>query len=204
MTDGTVLKRSVNPTHTFEHLSCFFPGLLALGVHLLPLNRLDTLGIDINALANDLSPEHRLAYTNLAKFNLADLHLWAAEGIAQTCYLTYADQPTGLGPDTVRMNVDREVGGIRWMDAMRAWKEDEDKMGGWWRRSGPGSRFDHPPPGVGDLKSWTSPVQENETLEGVVRPGSARSKGKPVNLYGRDYYIKEGSYLLRPEVRGVF
>jgi hypothetical protein len=31
-----------------------------------------------------------------------DRHAWAADGLAHTCWLTYADQPSGLGPDEVR------------------------------------------------------------------------------------------------------
>lgn len=200
------MKRSVVPSHNFEHLACFFPGLLALGVHLLPLNHLDALGIDVAALADGLSPLDRHAYDDLAEFNLADLHLWAAEGIAQTCYLTYADQPTGLGPEIVRMDVDRELGGTRWIDALRAWKKDQDQLNSWWSiRSGQGwgSRYTRPPPGVGDIKPWTSPLSENMTVEAVLRTGSARSKGKPISSYGRDYYIRDPGYLLRPEVRGV-
>ncbi|KAH0835805.1 glycoside hydrolase [Lanmaoa asiatica] len=51
VTDSTMWKRGIAPSHSFEHLACFFPGLLALGVHLLPLNHLDALGINLTALA---------------------------------------------------------------------------------------------------------------------------------------------------------
>ena len=189
-------KRGITPTHTFEHLACFFPGLLALGVHLLPLNNLDALGINVTALADDLLPADHWALADLAHFDLADLHLWAAEGIAQTCYLTYADQPTGLGPEIVRMEVHPEMGALRWMDAMRAWAG----------RGGPGERWKkasgwgRAPPGVVDLKPWTSPLHGDVTVERLVRPG--RSKGKP-NTYGRDYLIGNTAYYLRPEVRGA-
>ncbi|KAH0835804.1 glycoside hydrolase [Lanmaoa asiatica] len=146
-------------------------------------------------------PADRRAYTHLAEFDLADVHLWAAEGIAQTCYLTYADQPTGLGPEIVRMDVDPEVGGIRWIDAMRAWKAGEGEQGGGKGRRGgrwknePG--WGHLPPGVRDMKPWTSPLYENVTVEGLVRP--VRSKGKGPDTFGRDYLIKDTAYYLRPE-----
>ena len=65
-------------TGVFEHLSCFFPGLLALGAHILP--------------ANAFSSSHE-----------RNLHKAVARGIAQTCYLTYADMPSGLGADEVMM-----------------------------------------------------------------------------------------------------
>ncbi|KAJ7590997.1 glycoside hydrolase [Mycena floridula] len=56
------------------HLSCFLPGLLALGVHTL-----------------DLSPEDE------------ERHRWAAHGLAYSCYIGYADQLSGLGGDVMQM-----------------------------------------------------------------------------------------------------
>ena len=197
VTDAFIRKRGVVPSHLSEHLACFFPGLLALGVHLLPLNHLDALGINVTALADDLLPADRRAFADLTKFNLADVHLWAAEGLAQTCYLTYADQPTGLGPETVRMDV-HELGAIRWMDAMRAWREAPSEPNGWWRRAPRGE--DALPPGVGDIKPWTSPLDTDVTVEELVKPG--RRKGK-ANTFGRDYLIQNRAYYLRPEVRGT-
>ncbi|PFH51964.1 glycoside hydrolase family 47 protein [Amanita thiersii Skay4041] len=64
------------PSHTFEHLSCFLPGLLALGVYTLP----------------DMAAQDK------------ELHMWAAKGLAYTCYITYADHATGLGPDEMKMS----------------------------------------------------------------------------------------------------
>lgn len=58
-----------SPTHIFEHLTCFLPGMLALGAAMLP----------------DTPPTH----------------MWAAQGLAQTCWTLYADSPTGLSPDEV-------------------------------------------------------------------------------------------------------
>ncbi|KZV97787.1 seven-hairpin glycosidase [Exidia glandulosa HHB12029] len=120
----------------FEHLACFFPGLLALGVETLD--------------EKELSAEDR------------QMHLWVAEGLAHSCWLMYADQPSGLGP---------ELAGFDW------WRADA-REGKWikaveeWRRVGsPGGK----PPGVGDLAP-------------PVKPGEAK-----------DYNIRVGSYLLRPE-----
>ncbi|KAG8891372.1 hypothetical protein FRB99_003638, partial [Tulasnella sp. 403] len=62
------------PTGKLEHLTCFLPGLLALGVH---------------TLHEHLSLRERRT------------HMYAAEGLAQTCWLLYADAVTGLGPDEV-------------------------------------------------------------------------------------------------------
>lgn len=60
------------PSRKFEHLSCFLPGLLALGAH---------------ALEGEMDPTER------------ELHMWAAEGLAYSCWLMYADQPSGLAPE---------------------------------------------------------------------------------------------------------
>jgi mannosyl-oligosaccharide alpha-1,2-mannosidase len=87
-----------------EHLSCFLPGLLALGVHTLP---------------EDVLPVHE-----------RQRHLWVAEGLAHTCWLTYADFGTGLGPDEVWFGapVDEKgevgPGGALWVDALAKWKEE--------------------------------------------------------------------------------
>ncbi|KAG7093987.1 hypothetical protein E1B28_007617 [Marasmius oreades] len=70
------------PSHRFEHLSCFLPGLLALGVNTLNFDDPDVSWFD---------KEQR------------ELHLWAAQGLAYACWLSYADQKTGLGPDEMYM-----------------------------------------------------------------------------------------------------
>ncbi|KZT02414.1 glycoside hydrolase family 47 protein [Laetiporus sulphureus 93-53] len=93
-----------SPSHLFEHLSCFLPGLLALGAQTL-----------------ELGPRDRR------------IHQWAAEGLAQTCWLTYADHPTGLGPDIVLMDQIRKTpenphGGL-WIAHLEEW-EDAGKPGG--------------------------------------------------------------------------
>ncbi|KAG6890086.1 hypothetical protein C0995_012035 [Termitomyces sp. Mi166 len=84
------------PSHTFEHLSCFLPGLLALGVHTL-----------------NLPTKER------------ELHSWAAEGLARTCWATYLDTETGLGPDEVLMlpGIWSEGGKGLWIKHVREWEE---------------------------------------------------------------------------------
>ncbi|KIO15590.1 glycoside hydrolase family 47 protein, partial [Tulasnella calospora MUT 4182] len=64
------------PSGDLEHLSCFLPGLLALGAHTL----------------RDI-PE------NVFPAEERKLHLDIAKGLATTCYLVYADSFTGLAPD---------------------------------------------------------------------------------------------------------
>ncbi|EIW79066.1 glycoside hydrolase family 47 protein [Coniophora puteana RWD-64-598 SS2] len=70
------------PTHRLEHLSCFLPGLLALGVQ-----TLGSAGGGEGALS---------AYEE-------EMHMWAAKGLAYTCAASYGDTATGLGPDELRM-----------------------------------------------------------------------------------------------------
>lgn len=64
------------PAYKMEHLSCFYPGLLSLGVELL------TSSSELPA-------------------RLKERHQWAAEAIAETCWVMYADNPTGLGSEVI-------------------------------------------------------------------------------------------------------
>ncbi|KAF9006011.1 glycoside hydrolase family 47 protein [Cyathus striatus] len=175
-------KGKARPTRIFEHLSCFLPGLLALGAHTLPLDRLqEELNIHLLALGNTSSfGKAGYGYEVLAKYDLKQLHLWAAEGLAQTCWLTYADQPTGLGPDEIVFTAGENQkiwDGTRWKNEFEVypWIESVEK----WRRSG--SRG--PAPGVADKLP-------------VVYSQEERLSGKP---RGRDYALFKSQYLLRPE-----
>jgi len=126
-----------SPSQNFEHLSCFLPGLLALGVHTLPESafRQQSTSSDI--------PRH----PSLAHYDLRELHLLAATGLAESCWLMYADQPTGLGPEMVLMH-----GGGPWIDALDRWKA----------RSGRGM-----PPGVGEKEP--QPIPGWETRDYNIR-----------------------------------
>ncbi|KAG8956302.1 hypothetical protein FRC04_004382 [Tulasnella sp. 424] len=79
-----------SPSYIYEHLSCFLPGLFALGAHSL-----------------DLSPEEK------------QLHLWIADGLTQTCYISYADQTSGLGPEEMQF-VRRST---LWYPQYKIWKK---------------------------------------------------------------------------------
>ncbi|OBZ66679.1 Mannosyl-oligosaccharide 1,2-alpha-mannosidase IC [Grifola frondosa] len=83
------------PSNTFEHLSCFLPGLLALGARTLPLAAHDR-----------------------------ELHEWAAQGLAYSCWLSYADHASGLGPDEMAM----DSGGKRWLDEVEKWRHRADRQ----------------------------------------------------------------------------
>ncbi|KAF9244675.1 glycoside hydrolase [Melanogaster broomeanus] len=91
-----------NPSRKLEHLSCFLPGLLALGARTLALPPADQ-----------------------------ELHEWAAQGLAYTCYLSYADSATGLGPEEMIMDAlptsgsnDNPRFAGRWIDRVRTWIKD--------------------------------------------------------------------------------
>ncbi|KAJ8495292.1 hypothetical protein ONZ45_g12916 [Pleurotus djamor] len=99
------------PTHNFEHLSCFLPGLLALGAH--------TLG-------DALSSRDR------------EMHMFAARGLAYTCFVTYDDQRTGLGPDEMRMKKWENTEDGKWLQHYERWEKE----------GRPGSV----PPGVGEVE----------------------------------------------------
>lgn len=89
-------------SYRLEHLSCFLAGVLALGAEKL-----------------DLPPA------------MKERHRWAAHGLTYTCWVSYADQETGLGPDTLKMR-----SGDSWVVLLKEW-EAEGRPGG-------------VPPGLGD------------------------------------------------------
>ncbi|KAI0272317.1 mannosidase [Gloeopeniophorella convolvens] len=118
------------PAHNIEHLACFLPGLFALGAQTLPLDDPVALGIEPETLGAE--------YATVAAHGVARMHRWVAEGLAETCAVLYADQPSGLGPESVSVTHDAEP--RRWLDALDAW----DGIGA--------------PPGVGPL----APVRTGE------------------------------------------
>ncbi|KAF8509918.1 glycoside hydrolase [Gautieria morchelliformis] len=140
---------NIFPSRKFEHLSCFFPGLLALGAGTLP----DSI----------MSKQQR------------ELHMWAAEGLAHTCWVMYADRPSGLGPEIVVFDSWARTGTEApppsqdwkrelWMEHVHAWEQ--------------GGRQGGKPPGVGN----------------AGMPLGFDEDAGPL-----DYSISMPSYLLRPE-----
>ena len=140
------------PSHYFEHLSCFFPGLIALG-----LRSIDEVYMDKDT---------------------RQLHQWAADGLAHTCWLIYADSKTGLGADEINV---LHVHGARndeglWVKELAKWKENG---------------AEGVPPGL----SMPEPVHSAKaTATGLVK----------VEGDQKDYTYKRGSYLLRPEALESF
>lgn len=112
--------------------------------------------------------------------------MWAAEGLAQTCYLTYADSATGLGPDEMQMELsyayagEKENGVHGFPRKVRneayLWIEAVDR----WTQSGRKGAV----PGLNDKKPVRYTADER-----------SRGSGK-----GRDYVMRKTDYLLRPEV----
>ncbi|KAH9951163.1 glycoside hydrolase [Amylocystis lapponica] len=163
------------PTHQFEHLSCFFPGLLALGAHTLNFTLAD---LD----PSTLGPRGQETYELLKAFDLRSLHMWAAEGLATSCWLMYADQASGLGPedvymrpkpDTSRVSPFKKAMGKTAQDQMgRLWIDDVEA----WRRGGARGVL----PGLGDKP----PILLSEGDNAIKR---------------RSYAMKRGEYFLRPE-----
>ncbi|TFK26236.1 mannosyl-oligosaccharide alpha-1,2-mannosidase [Coprinopsis marcescibilis] len=126
VTDANANGTALEPTHTLEHLSCFLPGLFALGVKTLPSNIFDE--------------------------NDKELHLWAAEGLAETCWATYADTKSGLGPDVILMKPFGTAGdqsSSRWVDHVDQWQN----------RGKPGGR----PPGTLDAVPEPDPTKREWT-----------------------------------------
>ncbi|KAI8985697.1 seven-hairpin glycosidase [Trametes punicea] len=157
------------PTHRFEHLACFFPGLLALGAHTVDLNAA-LAAID----STKLNPEARRQYDLLVKYDLRALHMAAADGLATSCWLMYADQPSGLGPEIVDMAHTRRDGrtvntkSTLWIDAVEEWR---------------GKGEEGPLPGLGEKK----PIP-------YTKPATARVPDEPW-----DYVVRRPEYFLRPE-----
>ncbi|CEM28275.1 unnamed protein product [Vitrella brassicaformis CCMP3155] len=79
--------------HFFHHhLTCFVPGMVLLGVHVLEKDHNRQLWSGMNVTA-------------------AELARWRsqAHGLARTCYHMYARSPTGVGPEFVRLKPEMEM-----------------------------------------------------------------------------------------------
>lgn len=140
-----------------EHLTCFLPGLLALGVY---------------TLHEHLTLRQRRT------------HMYAAEGLAQTCWLLSADSPSGLAPDEVvftrwpkqagQQKDDPTTG--RWSDILAEWEKfPSRRKGGIWGAHDQAERL---PPGVRDVHPVT-------------------------DMNERDYWLRRPEHGLRPEVRSA-
>ncbi|KAL1715531.1 glycoside hydrolase family 47 protein [Schizophyllum commune] len=91
------------PSHNFEHLTCFLGGLLALGARTVPDldGREATSNFTRAASAGNFTRSSLNAPHPTFSARDRQLHMWAAEGLTETCWATYADMPSGLGGDGV-------------------------------------------------------------------------------------------------------
>ena len=172
-TSTSGIRLSILPTNKFEHLSFFLLGLLALGVQ--------TLG-------DELPPGERTP------------HLAAAEGLAYSCWLMYAEGLHGLAPDEVmfeRMERRRMRPGGEWIPAetraeggMGLRKDEKwfDAYDKWQMEGAKGS-----PPGV-PVKGVKGMGWGGLAGVGVAQPMRSKSSEK------KDYFSLKTKYLLRPEV----
>jgi len=75
-------------------------------------------------------------------------HQWAARGLAYTCYISYVDQASGLGPDVLLMQKGR-----KWVDALKEW-DLAQKNGS--------EAMSSVPPGLGEPKREHTTVREQK------------------------------------------
>lgn len=90
-----------------------------------------------------------------------ELHLWAAQGLAYTCWITYADHETGLGPDEMDMeDWNDDPAGVqgKWVDHVKEWK----------RKGRPGDV----PPGLQEVQTKERGQRDYSTRQGayLLRP----------------------------------
>ena len=167
------------PSRKFEHLSCFLPGLLALGAH---------------TLDGEMDPSER------------DLHMWAAEGLAYSCWLMYADQPSGLAPEEAVFE-----------HFAPGYTDRYTTDGGSWKFGRPRPHFPEGFVPKTDMESESAVVERDLLwVDAIASWRSNGGKGKPPGVPGtklgvakpmpkakmeqKDYLPINTKYLLRPEV----
>ena len=134
------------PSGRMEHLSCFFPGLITLGLHILP----DSVY---------KSADEKLLFQH------------AAEGLAHTCWVLYADQATGIGPEEVVFEP---------YDSDSS-DSDEWESGRW----------------INHVNEWLDEGKPEGKLKGVHNLSPPRRGRVDLPL---DYGYKRPEYFMRPEV----
>jgi mannosyl-oligosaccharide alpha-1,2-mannosidase len=135
------------PSGKMEHLSCFFPGLIALGLHTLPDSIYE-------------SADEKLIFQ------------YAAEGLAHTCWVLYADQATGVGPELVTFEP----------YSSGKWDYDDWESGRW----------------IHHVNEWIEQGKPDGKLKGVHDLSPPRRGELELPL---DYEYQNPAYFLRPEVR---
>jgi hypothetical protein len=121
----TDLGQGATPSGVFEHLSCYMPGVLALGARLLdpsypwphdPPHARSQSSSSSN-FTSDSENQYQPPYSHRFRprtpvhidgFELRqtlDLHMRAAKGLAYTCWALYASTESGIGPESVRFDM---------------------------------------------------------------------------------------------------
>ncbi|KAJ7323022.1 glycoside hydrolase family 47 protein [Mycena albidolilacea] len=168
------------PTHRVQHLTCFLPGVLALGVHA----RART---PVSASAHEGHGGHGAAPGPALDLSARDrqMHHWAAHGLAHTCWALYADTTSGLSPDKVAVEPWGVPARGRWVERVREWEGAQRTA------LGPGGKGDWGWGGAGA----EGPVPPG--AGGLERVGLEREKE-------RGYTATKDAYLLRPETVETF
>ncbi|KAF8347775.1 glycoside hydrolase [Amanita rubescens] len=74
--------------------------------------------------------EHLTCFLTWLACSRGELHMWAAQGLAYTCYIMYADHATGLSPDEVSMDTWSPVKDEgRWLTQLEEWRAQEPPSG---------------------------------------------------------------------------
>lgn len=85
------------PSGNMEHLSCYLPGVLALGARLLDPEYPWT-----NRRSSRIYPRAPVPTIDLRA--TLDLHMRAATGLAHTCWVMYDEMESGIGPEILHFN----------------------------------------------------------------------------------------------------
>lgn len=188
VTDTTSNYQSRN----FEHLSCFLPGLLALGAHALP--------------SKDLSQGERTR------------HAWAAKGLGLACGAVYADQQIGLGPDQAVITNAWEIEYNRLKkiqeeeaERLKAEALAKGETPSTTTTTGPAyanmhinvnqTAEDEKHRWVNVLEKWLKEGEKRALGDGEVPGLTLPDEAIPAGDPRRDYKCSNAGYYLRPEVR---
>lgn len=148
-----VSAKSGMPSRRFEHLSCFLPGLLALGAARIP--------------PKDFAPFSEIAEPGMPPSEY-ERHVWAAAGLAIGCATTYEDMPTGLGADEVLIttltDLERE-----WQRQDRKKQLEGNRIHGNRAREASPNPEPAPPmlPGSLRVRPLQAPLHVNQSLEDI-------------------------------------
>jgi mannosyl-oligosaccharide alpha-1,2-mannosidase len=116
------------PSGDMEHLSCFLPGLLALGARLL-----DPEYPWLDRFSSRIRPRSPLPSDADDLRAKLDLHMRAAVGLAHTCWVMYDEMPTGIGPEIMHFLpgplptgtlTRRQYENLRWGPKVAEWERN--------------------------------------------------------------------------------